>query len=68
MQKYDGPAWQDTTRDPGARGVVVSHPYSKLDEEREREREGGGERERREGMPVGRKLAERGFDPRTFGS
>ena len=30
---------QDTIRDPGARGVVVSHPYSKLDEERKRERD-----------------------------
>ena len=40
--------------------------------QRERERERGwqggrGERERREGTPAGRKIAERGFDLRTFG-
>ena len=64
MQKYYG----------RERGVVVSHPHSKWKSKREREREGEGmargergERERREGTPAGRKIAERGFDLRTFG-
>ena len=49
--------------------MVVSHPYSKRKSKRWREiGEGkGGERERRDGTPAGRKIAERGFDPRTFG-
>ena len=68
MQKYFGPVWQDTIHDQRARGVVVSQPYRKLEEESQRERRGGErERERREGTPVGREIAERGFDPRSFG-
>ena len=60
---------EDTIHDHRARGVVVSHPYSKRKSKRWREiGEGkGGERERRDGTPAGRKIAERGFDPRTFG-
>ena len=34
-----------TIHDHRARGVVVSHPYSKRDEEREREEKARGERE-----------------------
>ena len=35
--------------------------------EREGKARGERERERREGTPAGGKIAERGFDPRTFG-
>ena len=51
------------------RVVMWYHTPTESEKARERERgEGkGGERERREGTPAGRKIAERGFDPRTLG-
>ena len=67
MQTYYGPAWQDTIRDHRAHSVV-SHPNSKQDKSKEGEEKAmGADGERREGAPACRKIAERGFDPRTFG-
>ena len=55
--KYDGPIWQDTIHGHRVHSVVVSHPHSKQDrEKRDREEKAkGGEGERREGAPAGRR-------------
>ena len=51
-------------------GHVVWWYHSPTESWKKKVRERGGgerERERREGTPVGREIAERGFDPRSFG-